>query len=138
MPPIDYSLYPPNWLSEIRPAVLKRANNCCEWCGVENLAIIKREKDGTFRKICPEEHDMIHAKVKYSGYTKSGAMKKLGFTKIILTIAHLDHDKDNHDVDLERLKALCQKCHLGYDLKNHIANRKYGRNHKENNLKLDL
>lgn len=136
--PVDYSKYPKNWFSEIRPAVLARANNLCEWCGVENYAIIKREKDGTFRCLYHEEHDMIHAKVKYSGYTKPGAMKKLGFTKIILTIAHLDHDKDNHEVDLERLKALCQKCHLGYDMKNHVANRKYGRNHKENNLKLDL
>lgn len=59
-------------------------------------------------------------------------------TKIVLTIAHLDHDKLNHDVKDERLKALCQKCHLAYDLPRHIANRKYGRNHQNNNYKLDL
>jgi len=32
-----------------------------------------------------------------------------------LTIAHLDHDRDNFDVFDERLAALCQKCHLNYD-----------------------
>lgn len=58
--------------------------------------------------------------------------------RIVLTIAHLDHDKLNHDVKDDRLKALCQKCHLGYDLPRHIANRKYGRKHRDNNFKLDL
>lgn len=59
-------------------------------------------------------------------------------TKVVLTIAHLDHDKLNHNVKDERLKALCQKCHLGYDLSRHIENRKYGRNFRDNNYKLDL
>lgn len=30
--PIDYNKYPPNWKTEIRPAVLKRADNKCECC----------------------------------------------------------------------------------------------------------
>jgi hypothetical protein len=59
-------------------------------------------------------------------------------TKIVLTIAHLDHDKINHEVKLERLAALCQKCHLGHDINHHTNNRKYGRNHGTNNLKLEL
>ena len=33
--PIDYKKYPKNWKSEIRPSILKRANNCCEFCGVK-------------------------------------------------------------------------------------------------------
>lgn len=136
---IDYSEYPSNWLTELRPAVLKRANGKCEECGVPNYAIIKREKGSNdYRSIVPEEWDMVNAKVKYSDYTESGALKKLGFTKIILTIAHLDHDKLNHDVNIERLKALCQKCHLKYDAKHHAENRKYGRKHRENNFKLEL
>ena len=36
-------------------------------------------------------------------------------TKIILTIAHLDHDETNWDVKDDRLAALCQSCHLQYD-----------------------
>lgn len=100
--PIDYKEYPPNWKTEIRPAVLARANNRCENCGIENYSL-----------------------------TKSGS-------KVVLTIAHLDHDKHNHEVRLDRLKALCQRCHLKYDLRRHIENRKYGIKHRYNNLKLDL
>ncbi len=36
-------------------------------------------------------------------------------SKVILTIAHLDHDPENWKVSDDRLKALCQKCHLSYD-----------------------
>lgn len=34
--PIDYSKYPPNWKTEIRPRILNRANNKCECCGIPN------------------------------------------------------------------------------------------------------
>lgn len=37
--------------------------------------------------------------------------------KVVLTIAHLDHDETNHNVSDDRLKALCQLCHLRYDAK---------------------
>lgn len=47
-------------------------------------------------------------------------------TKVVLTIAHLDHDSKNHDVLDDRLAALCQACHLKYDRQMHIAKRKYG------------
>jgi 5-methylcytosine-specific restriction endonuclease McrA len=36
-----------------------------------------------------------------------------GATKIILTVAHLDHDPRN--CERENLRALCQACHIGYD-----------------------
>ena len=34
--PIDYSKYDPKWKTEIRPAVLERAQHCCEQCGAAN------------------------------------------------------------------------------------------------------
>lgn len=49
---------------------------------------------------------------------------KIKFTKIVLTIAHLDHDKENHEVSDDRLAALCQRCHLLYDMDKHVANRR--------------
>lgn len=98
--PIDYKKYPKNWLSEIRPRVIKRADNKCEFCGVENYSI------------------------------------KENGTKVILTIAHLDHDSENFQVKDERLAALCQACHLKYDLFRHIENRKYGKEFRKNQLKL--
>jgi hypothetical protein len=126
--PIDYKEYPANWKTEIRPAVLERARNACEACSAPNHQIIYRpEKGKPDWKIAPEgfEGDVM-------------VMDGVKFTKIILTIAHLDHDKLNHDVKLDRLKALCQRCHLLYDIEHHKANRKYGRNHKTNNYKLDF
>ena len=34
--PCNYLEYPPKWKSEIRPRILKRAGNKCEFCGAEN------------------------------------------------------------------------------------------------------
>ena len=44
--------------------------------------------------------------------------------RIILTVAHLDHDPENWDVSDDRLAALCQKCHLTHDAPMKAANRK--------------
>lgn len=43
-------------------------------------------------------------------------------SKVILTVAHLDHTPEN--CDLDNLKALCQRCHLNYDKNFHSKNRK--------------
>lgn len=99
---MDYKLYPPDWLTIIRPRIMRRAgerraeggeiiqNACCEKCGIENYAI------------------------------------KPNGTKVIIGIAHLDHDPENWEVKDERLQALCQACHLRYDLSRHIMKRKHG------------
>lgn len=57
-------------------------------------------------------------------------------SRVVLTVAHIDRDKSNNRFD--NLAALCQRCHLRHDLPQHIANRKYGRNWKRDQLKLDL
>ena len=130
--------YPQNW-KELRSKVLTRAGQhitddgelieaCCEDCGVENHALIHRFGKGK------HDWEMWPEGMMSEAYSADG--KKC--TKVILTIAHLDHDKHNHDVSIDRLKALCQKCHLQYDMPRHVANRKYGRNHDKNNLKLEL
>lgn len=52
-------------------------------------------------------------------------------SKVVLTVAHMDHTPENCEDG--NLKALCQKCHLGYDRKRHIANRfRNDRTEKEN------
>ena len=41
-------------------------------------------------------------------------------SKVVLTVAHLDHDvKNNAD---ENLRALCQKCHISWDVLQHAQN----------------
>lgn len=42
--------------------------------------------------------------------------------KIILTIAHLNHEPE--DCRPENLRALCQRCHNQYDAKHRVETRK--------------
>ena len=118
--PINYSKYPPNWKSEIRPAILKRADNKCEFCGLENYAIGYRN-----------EHGWIDVEKSFAGDMIAEDAKDMGYKviKIILTVAHLDHDLNNNDYS--NLKALCQKCHLNYDHKHHLKNSRNTRNTKK-------
>jgi hypothetical protein len=109
--PIDYKRYPPNWKTEIVPAVLARANNCCEFegCKFKNGQMVYRGK--------------LHNRIEWFE-TLSAAYDLCGEfmvwekpIKVVLTIAHLDHDETNHDVKLDRLAAMCQLHHLRYDAK---------------------
>lgn len=86
-------------------AIRRVANQRCEWCGVPNGAPLPSGRKG----------------------------------KVILTVAHLGtpyanqpgskHDK--HDVRRENLAALCQSCHLRYDLEDHIQHAKETRQRKK-------
>lgn len=122
--PIDYKKYPTNWKTEIRPAIMERANNCCEFCKVPNYKIIIRgnwnktecyqDEDGTI-------YDANTSKVIGSDYVgEVHPTNKL--IKVVLTIAHLDHDINNND--FLNLKALCQRCHNRHDIGFRKQNRK--------------
>jgi len=114
--PIDYKKYPPNWLTEIRPAILKRADNCCERCGVPNYTIGVRTR---WELVSIDEYITDCATLgEKSLHQKYGNWRDKGATKIVLTIAHLDHDPENWNVTTDRLRAWCQRCHLEYD-RNH-------------------
>ena len=134
--PIDYKEYHPKWRLISKLIRFKRAHNRCEQCGLVNGQVIKRLKNGMVRTPGAQDWDMINAKVRYSGYTMSGSIKFHGFTKVVLTVAHLDHNKANNR--FENLAALCQRCHLSHDQKQHAENRKYGRNWKRDQFKLDI
>lgn len=51
-------------------------------------------------------------------------------SRVILTVAHLDHDPTNNS--RANLRALCQLCHNRHDAPVRAANRKNRRNGKEN------
>jgi 5-methylcytosine-specific restriction endonuclease McrA len=44
-------------------------------------------------------------------------------SKVVLTIAHLDHDIQNNDEE-KNLRALCQMCHNRHDARHRADNRK--------------
>lgn len=110
--PIDYSKYPSNWKTEIRPAILERAQDCCEVCGLSNGETVYSVK---------VESRSVWFQVVSDALRASGAPYLHGHehlvktVKVVLTIAHLDHDETNQNVSLDRLKAMCQMCHLTYD-----------------------
>lgn len=106
--PCDYSKYPPNFRTEIRPRILARAGNKCERCGVPNYAEGYREKDGTFVESTGMQAD-------------TDALDGKKIIKIVLTIAHLENP-DPMDCRDENLAALCQMHHLQLDAKQHGRN----------------
>ena len=122
--PIDYKKYPTNWKSEIRPAIIERAKNCCEFCKVANYKEIIR---GTYNDLeCYQDddgniYDANTSKVIGSDYVGEVSPTNR-FIKVVLTVAHLDHDVNNND--FTNLKALCQRCHNRHDVKFRKANRK--------------
>ncbi len=105
--PENKKLYPKNW-KQIRKDILQRANNRCEFCGVENYAEGYRDKDGNFIKSegMQQEADTIDGEK---------------IIRIVLTVAHLDHDPQNNDYN--NLRALCQRCHLRHDIEQHRQSR---------------
>lgn len=105
--PENKARYPKNW-KQIREQILKRANNRCEFCGVENHSYVM--KAGTENWQFPEP------------------------VLVVLTIAHLDHQPEN--CDPSNLRALCQRCHNRYDAKHRAATRSHTKAMKDKSLNL--
>lgn len=128
--PINYKKYPSNWKTEIRPRILKREKNCCKFCGVPNYAVGERRCSGGFE---PTKGNIYHDKAGRGELSYKEARKlsnhmnefsDLNYIVIVLTVAHLDHDEENHGVKDDRLAALCQRCHLSYDAAENQRRRK--------------
>lgn len=123
--PIDYKKYPENWLSKIRPRIMERAGNTCEMdgCDFNHGEIVwavkyKGKTTGWYRSF--EEANLQPRTGELKKNMKTGNVERVANpkqVKVVLTIAHLDHDESNHQVDDSRLMALCQLCHLRYDAK---------------------
>lgn len=88
--PIQPDNYPPNW-KEISTAIRQRANWRCE--GTDHFPD------------CRAANGRPHP--------DTGS-------RVVLTVAHLDHDTTNSDPT--NLRALCQRCHLDWDAAHHAAN----------------
>jgi hypothetical protein len=93
------NLYPKNW-KQLRVQILERAGHCCEGS--------------------PGHYPECRAR-NYEPHPVTGS-------KVVLTIAHLNHDETCDDP--EQLRAMCQRCHLTYDSKHHAMNSRATRNRK--------
>lgn len=134
--PFDKKDYHPKWslISYLIRTV--RAKNTCEKCGLKNKQIIKRLDDGTYRLPFMSEWDAVHSRIKHKHSNMTESLKHFGLTKVVLTTAHLDHNKNNNRFN--NLAALCQRCHLKHDAKQHAENRKYGRHWKRDQLSIEF
>ena len=116
--PENRARYPKNW-KEIRQAILNRAYNRCEFCGVQNGVWRTKPMWGRKGFVYIHKHKAAEA-----------AAKGQELTKIVLTIAHLDHQPENNDP--ANLRALCQKCHNDYDREHRQRNAAITRQQKRN------
>lgn len=57
-------------------------------------------------------------------------------SKVVLTVAHLDHDPTN--CDFANLRAWCQKCHNSYDASNRRAGIKRRRDERSGQARLEF
>ncbi|MCA9876836.1 MAG: HNH endonuclease [Thermomicrobiales bacterium] len=110
---MDRSKYPDNW-GEISLQVRAEAGNRCEWCRVANYATGARDCCGMWWNSDQIEQAAPAMLERWFGCTEP----KL--TIIVLTVAHIDHDAANNS--RTNLAALCQRCHLGHDREQHMAN----------------
>jgi hypothetical protein len=126
--PCDYKKYPPNWKTGIRPAILERACDHCEFCGVRNHAIIMRHNrnPAIYRYVPGDSVGEAKEHIELFLRKHPNWLIELAFYKhpirIVLTVAHLDHDITNNVQS--NLAALCQRCHLRYDRHQHTRTRR--------------
>lgn len=118
--------YPENW-AEVSLTVRERANQKCECrgecgadhpggrCAAPNGEYILRHMDeparwGFSAKTNTDEKADVRARARRYGKP----------IKVILTVAHLDHQPNN--INDSNLRAFCQFCHLRYDRFEHARN----------------
>lgn len=114
--PMDASRYPPNW-AELSAAAKQAAGWCCQECGVPHLAWGWRDPTGAFHQVDPAPLADRGLRPPFDLWTGEAVRHLI---RIILTVSHVDHDTANSAPG--NLRALCQRCHLAYDLHHHMKN----------------
>lgn len=97
--------YPKDW--RLISALIRkyRANNRCECHGE-----------------CGHDHAAEAEAWDFQGQrclATNGYYQPITHSKVVLTVAHLDHDP-THNTEAN-LRAFCQRCHLAYDASHHRA-----------------
>jgi 5-methylcytosine-specific restriction endonuclease McrA len=120
------SLTSSQWL-EIRNEVLERDGYRCKMCKAPNRASIQRVKAPGFEHYVLLDSMTVHDADTGAelGKIPSGSLPVGKATRVVLTIAHLDHNPSNNGERGNRpnLAALCQRDHLRYDQEHHAAER---------------
>jgi hypothetical protein len=130
--PENRGRYPADW-PEIRERILRRARYTCEHEG----CTAKHHQVGLWRS---DAWEPLAARLREAGYkpgdTVRTTMGDFKVIKIVLTIAHLDHQPEN--CADENLRAWCQRHHLRYDAQHHAVNAARTRHANANTMELPL
>jgi hypothetical protein len=129
--PCDYSLYPQNWDTEIRPAILERDGHRCKICRVKNYEYILRgewHNLEAYQDAAGNIHSTANGEKIGDQQSEIDNLKTEKAIKVVLTIAHLDHNTENNNYD--NLAALCQLHHLRHDKGHHMENSRATREKK--------
>lgn len=105
--------YPADWKA-ISMRIREEAGQKCEQCRAPNGEIVARgagTHDGTYMLMGGEVFDAETGE--YLGMALGSEYNYGRMVKIVLTVAHLDHQPEN--CDRSNLRALCQRCHNAYD-----------------------
>jgi hypothetical protein len=109
--------YPKDWHA-ISARIRQRAGNKCEECGVENYALGARDRDGRWLPAQPTGDNGLRttwpAPGEWMWFRTDSLPAYLKVVRIVLTVAHLDHQPEN--CADENLRAWCQRCHNRYDM----------------------
>lgn len=128
--PENKARYPDNWKAISIDIRTNRANNRCEVCGVQNYSV-GHWIYGEFKTV-----DQIIEALNEKGIDLTMSIPlEAKPIRIILTVAHLDHQPEN--CDYSNLKAMCQRCHNNYDSKHRSQTRKRTRNKGQASINFD-
>lgn len=123
--PIDYDRYPKNW-KRIRNEILERCKNRCECrgeCGKNHGTVT----DTTVHRLRTDftVGEMLECSIAFDPQCREMHMqrpKSFGGKRVVLTIAHTNHSRNPKCAHRDKLKAMCQACHLRFD-RNHKTNK---------------
>lgn len=113
------SRYPKEW-PQISAAIREAAGQCCEKCKAPNGRWIRRGKteDGQHVWRMATDSCYMDGVCAETGCLVPGTDEDIvGYgreVKVVLTVAHLDHQPENCDPG--NLRAWCQRCHNVYDM----------------------
>ena len=119
-----------------RERVVQRAGNCCEECRKPNGERVETFTNYAMGFRLPGEGPRRGLPVMFwrnagccwrdsSGVLRPSMtawLQKIRTIRVVLTLAHLDHNPANNDLD--NVKLLCQWCHLNFDKLHHAETRR--------------
>lgn len=142
--PMDKKRYPSDWKT-ISQRIRERDGQRCKFCGVQNhILILRKPKSAEYLIVIPGDDGCMTPD---GNYIQADDLPDwtidTPYTEVVLTVAHLGvaypdgtpgNKHDKMDCRDENLASLCQRCHLSYDMDEHVANRRANKRRKHEHL----